>query len=471
MSTDTDRSPFAPAPPEEGLTGYSREGRRRWIEPDVSPGRYHRIRTGLAWGGMAAFLALPHIPVNGHPAVFLDIAQRRFHLFGGTFQPTENLLLVALGLLVVLSLFLITALFGRLWCGFLCPQPVWLEFFYRPVESLIEGPAEDRRRRQGRPPTPAERARKVLKWAVFLAMSSVFAHTIVSYFVGASHLATLLSEGPVHYPALFGFTVIVTGFFMADFASLRENVCIMACPYGRLQTVLYDQDTRIVGYDTSRGEPRGRKVEGAQVGDCIDCRRCVGTCPTGIDIRRGLQMECIGCAQCVDACDRVMQKLRRPTGLVRFTSLRELAGGHTTWLRRRVLAYSGLWIGAFLALLWLLTHQVQAETDILRAGREPYRVLPSGDVANQLQLRVANHTDAPQSFSVRLLSPEGGTLAAGDLPVEVGPQGVETLNVAVTLPRTAFTRGRVEATFLVEGSAGYQEQEPFLLLGPYQGVP
>ena len=466
MPLDNSQRPFAPAPPQEGLGSYSTQGKRRWIEPVTSPGRYHTRRLVLAIVLIAVFLAAPHIQVSGHPLLHFDLAQRLFHILGVTFHPTDNRILVAFGLLVVLTLFTVTALFGRLWCGYFCPQPVFLEFIFRPIEALLEGPPEDRRRAHEAPRLPAL-PRKLLKWTIYVVLSSVIAHTLIAIFTGWSAIAGLMQDGPAAHAPLFVFTWIITGFLFVDFASFRENVCTMMCPYGRLQTALYDRDTRIVGYDSARGEPRGRPKNGP-AGDCIDCRRCVGTCPTGIDIRRGLQMECIGCAECVDACDAIMKKIKRPPGLIRYTSLEVLEGGKTSLLRRRVVVYGVLWTAAFCTLAWLLTHRAVAETDILRAAHEPYRELPSGEVANQLRFRFMNRMDQDQDFEVTLLAPSEGKLIVSQVPFTVAPQHVEALNVAVILPSTAFSNGRTDARFRVTGNVGYQEEKSILLLGPYQ---
>jgi cytochrome c oxidase accessory protein FixG len=463
-------SPFPAAPQDEILATLGTDGKRRWVDPLVSHGRWLRIRRALGYALIAIFLLGPHLTIAGKPAIFLNMAARQFTFFGVTLHPTDNLILAAFGATVLITFAIITSLWGRLWCGFLCPQPIYMEFIFRPIETFFEGPPHIRKRRATERWTAERLTRRLGKWLAFAGIAFIMAATFVSYFLSWDGLWVLLTTNPAAHPDLLSALGILTALIWYDFSIFREQMCTIACPYGRLQTVVYDQDTTIVGYDLTRGEPRGplqKRGEPQVLGDCIDCRRCVRTCPTSIDIRRGLQMECIGCAQCIDACDDVMARIGRKPGLIRYTSLRELGGGVTKRLRPRVFVYLGIAMVIYSILGTLMLSRTNAEAEIIRAAQEPFRMLPNGDVANQLRVRLTNHMNAQQVFHIELLSPESGELIVAMNPFTCAPNSVDTLNVVIRLPRSAFQNGKIGATFKITSNAEFEAQKDFLLLGPY----
>jgi len=463
--------PFSVAPEEDLLYSLAADGSRNWIDPVLTRGRFWRIRLLVGWTLIAFFLGLPHVHIAGKPGIFLDVANRQFTVFGVTLHPTDNLLLLAFGALVVVTVFAVTSMFGRLWCGYACPHPVYLELVFRPVERWLEGSPVHRRRRDAGPWSFDRAWRKGSKWSLYALISLFMSATFVSYFVGWDPLWQRLLTAPLEHTGLLfaiGFTAALVFF---DFAYFRDQMCTVACPYGRLQTVLYDRDTVIVGYDTTRGEPRGRKRErkhDGEFGDCVDCGRCVTTCPTGMDIRRGLQMECIGCAQCIEACDQVMEKTGRPRGLIRYTSLRELDTGTRSFLRPRVYMYVALVTVALAALSALSAGRSDAGADVVRGGREPFRMLPTGEVANILRVRLTNHLHQPQAFTVTLAQPTSAKLIVSQSPFTVAGDEVATLDVVATLPEDAFERGQVKGLFIIESDAGVILEKEFVLLGPYR---
>ena len=473
MADSRRQSPFPVAPEEEQLYGIRADGSRRWIDPRVTKGRYRRVRRIVGYSLMLLFVALPHVPVAGKPSVFLDLASRQFTFFGVTLHPTDNLLLVAFGAAVILTIFFLTAMLGRVWCGYACPQTVYMEFLFRPIEQLVEGRPAVRRRRDAGPRTAGRIARKTLKVAIYVALCLFLSLTFVSYFLGWSGVFPGILLEPAAHDATLGVLAVVAGMMLIDFLYMRDQVCTVACPYGRLQTVLYDDDTVIVGYDEARGEPRGKRRKSDEgktaLGDCVDCRRCVTTCPTGMDIRRGLQMECIGCAQCVEACDEVMAQTGRDPGLVRYTSLRELGGGKRRWWRPRVAIYLALMAVVYTTFWVFFFSRHDAEVEFLRGGREAFRPLPTGQIANQLRVRFTNHRAEDQAFSLELLEPADGELVVSVSPFVVGSDAVETLNVVVKLPRGAFRDGRATGRFRVRSDKGFDRVEDFRFLGPHGG--
>ena len=348
------QQPRVPTPdvlssPEHVLSTLEADGSRRWLYPTPSKGVFQKARRLVGWALIGLFVALPIVQIGGRPAVFLDVVHREFTLLGTTFFPTDTLLLLLLGISGVLFVILITALLGRSWCGWACPQTVYLEFLYRPIERLIEGKEHVRSRRDNGPWTFDKIWRKGLKLSVFLTISFVLAHVFVAYFAGWEFLLDWMTQPPTEHPGFFALMAGTTGLIFFDFGYFREQMCTITCPYARMQSVLFDPDSLIIAYDTKRGEPRGKgsrkKQKEAGAGDCVDCFACVRTCPTGIDIRDGLQMECIACAQCIDACDVIMEKLNRPKGLIRYSSERAILDQKPAkLLRPRTVVYSVLFL-------------------------------------------------------------------------------------------------------------------------------
>jgi cytochrome c oxidase accessory protein FixG len=425
----------------------------------------------LGWTLIAIFLGLPHNHISGKTRLFLDLANRQFTVFGVTLHPTENLILLAFGAFVIIGVFAVTSMFGRLWCGYACPQPVYLEFVFRPIERWLEGSPTKRRKRDNGPWTFDRAWRKGSKWVIYALVALLMSATFVSYFVGWGPLWQQLLSAPLDNTGVLFATGFTTALVFFDFAYFRDQMCTVACPYGRLQTVLYDSDTIIVGYDTTRGEPRARKRDrkgGGEFGDCVDCGRCVTTCPTGMDIRRGLQMECIGCAQCIEACDEVMDKTGKPQGLIRYTSLRELETGTKSFLRARVYIYVALMTVALTALIALSVGRSDAGVEILRGGREPFRMLPTGEVANIIRVRLTNNLHQPQAFTVTLSQPAGAQLVVSQSPFTVAGDKVATLDVVAKLPEDVFVRGQTQGMFIIKSDAGVTLEKEFVLLGPYR---
>jgi cytochrome c oxidase accessory protein FixG len=461
---------FDVAPEDELLYSLSADGKRKFMHPTVRKGRFWRIRRAIAYGLLVLFFALPLVPINGHPAVLLDLAARQFHLFGTTFHPTDNLLLAAFGFGVIVTVFFVGATFGRMWCGFACPQTVYLEFVFRPIEAWLEGGPVMQKRLNAAPMSARKARIKTMKWAIWTLVALAMAATFVAYFTGWHPLLRGLATAPGEWTGALFTIALVTGLILFDFGWFRDQMCTIACPYGRLQNVMADRDTVLVAYDVKRGDPKVRlrdRLVGVLAGDCIDCRHCVSACPTGTDIRRGLQPECIGVAQCVDACDEVMRQQGKPIGLIKFTSEREQEGGVRHLWRARNLAYVALMLVAWGTLGALVLTRGEALVEFVRGGREPYRLLPTGEVANQQRVRFTNQIDVTQQFTLQVLSPQGATLVVSESPVVVGPDKLVTVNAVTTVPRAVFVEGQAEVRYLVTSDQGFRKEIPFLLLGPF----
>ncbi len=470
----------APSSPPESqervLPTLNLDGTRRWMRPKVFEGRFLRRRRALAWALIGLFSVIPYLRMGGRPIIQLDVVSRRFVLFGATFLPTDTMLLMLLLVGLFLGIFLLTAVYGRVWCGWACPQTVYMEFLYRPIERLIEGGPRAQRDLDGRLFAP----RRLLKYAVFGALSMFLAHTFLAYFVGIEALRHWITRSPFEHPGAFLVMAGTTALMFLDFGWFREQVCMVACPYGRLQSVLLDRRSLIVGYDYRRGEPRGhlarRSGRGHDAaphtqGDCIDCGACIVTCPTGIDIRDGLQMECIHCTQCMDACDSVMDRIGRPRGLIRYSSRDELGGAPRRILRPRLVLYPMLLLAVWGMLGWSLAHRQSADVTVLRGVGSPFTLLPSGEVSNQIRIKIVNRAAGDRRYLIELVDGESLHLIAPDNPVAVGMGHAVTATVFVTAPRIAFRAGAREIRFRISDGVDFADSVDYRLLGPEAAQP
>lgn len=420
------------------LGSINEDGSKKTLHPADVSGKFTRGRRLVALLLLIIYVALPWIPVNGFPAVFLDVLNRRFHFMGLTLAVQDLwvgfFLVTGLGF----SLFYITALFGRVWCGWTCPYTVFLEHIYRRIERLVDGDASARRKLDAAPWTAGKITRRVIKHSLYILSSLIIAHIFLSYFVSLEKLYEMMHHSPQAHVIAFGVVMFLTVGLYGAFSWFREQFCVIMCPYGRMQSALVDDHTINVGYDKKRGEPRG-KAGTTGAGDCVNCLRCVQVCPTGIDIRNGLQLECIGCAACVDACDTIMTKLGRKTGLVRYSSLTAFEGGKTRLVRPRIILYTGLLFLGVAVFAFSASRIEPMRANVLRMQGSPYYVT-NNSVRNQFLVRLINKRNEPRTFKLALDGglPAGLAAAGADAPITIAAQGDELKPLMITLPEKDF---------------------------------
>lgn len=449
------------------LPTLNQDGTRRFIRPRLYPGKTWRARRTVAWLLMVLFVALPWLEIGGKPVMLLDVVHREFTLFGSTFLATDGVLLMLLLLAIFVGVVLVTALVGRAWCGWACPQTVYLEFLYRPIERLFEG----KRERQMELDKNGPNLRRYLKNAVFLLISVLLGNAFLAYFVGSKALVGWVTASPAEHPQAFLVMAAVSALTFFDFAYFREQMCTVACPYARLQSVLLDPRSLIVGYDARRGEPRAKGKPRPGVGDCIDCNACVAACPTGIDIRHGLQLECVACAQCADACDSIMEKIHKPLGLIRYDAQQRLETGvKGRVLRPRVLIYAGILAVLLIALVSVAATRGSAELTVLRGIGAPFE-LSDGLAQNQIRIKVQNRSRETHRYQIELLDAADARLVAPENPLEVTAGAQRSTSVFVMIAPGRLTHGQRPVTFRITDESGFRVEAPYRLLGPEGGQP
>ena len=454
--------PIASVPVDTGSGGGSLYEAQKKIYPREAKGLFARWRWAFVWLTQLIFYGLPWLEWGQRQAVLFDLGARRFYIFGYVLYPQDFIYLTALLVISALSLFLFTAVAGRLWCGFSCPQTVYTEMFMW-IERQVEGGRVARMRLDAGPLSPGKLGRKALKHAVWIAVAFWTGFTFVGYFssireLGADLLALRISSWESFWVFFYGFATYGNAGF------LREQVCKYMCPYARFQSAMFDPDTLIVSYDAARGEPRGsrsRKADPAalSLGSCVDCSLCVQVCPTGIDIRNGLQYECIGCAACVDVCDTVMEKMNYPKGLIRFSTQNAIANGWTRqqmWrrvLRPRVLVYGAVLAALCLALVVSLVARTPLKVDVVRDRAALSRIVAGGKLENVYRLQIMNATEEPQRYGI---AAEGlpGLVVASDAQVQVGPAEARWVAVRLQIPYGSAPSGSHPIHFNIGTAAG-----------------
>ena len=401
-------------------------GKRRWIYPSKPKGKFHRYRAAVSISLLAFLIFTPFIKVNGHPIFMLNFPERRFILFGEPFWPQDMNVLFLVVITGIVFIIVFTTIWGRIWCGWACPQTIFMEMVFRKVEFWLEGDGIEQRKLNEGPWNLKKIVIKFAKHCLFILLSYGVAHIFLSWIIGVDQLAAIIRDPISEHSSGFVALNVFTFMFYGVFSWFREQACVIVCPYGRFQSVLLDQNTVVISYDFKRGEPRGRKKNAddlstkvsAQIpGDCIDCHQCVRVCPTGIDIRNGTQLECVNCTACIDACDHIMDKLQRPRGLIRFASYNQIVAGVADHFNTRVKAYAVLCTGLITLCLFLLLSRPMVHLSVGRLSGSTFQTLADGSVINLYRVQLANNTFKTLDIKLKLKENSGELRAQDNIVV------------------------------------------------------
>lgn len=424
------------------------KGKRKWVFAQKPKGRFYNIRTLVSLGFFALFFALPFIKMNGRPLFLFNIPEAKFIIFGKIFWPQDFFIFGLTMVTFIIFIVLFTAAFGRLFCGWVCPQTIFMEMLFRKVEYLIEGDAAQQKVLNNSPWTGKKIRIKALKHGAFFFLAFIIANFFLAYIIGVDELWHIISEPVSKHFLGFLSILIFSGIFYGVYAYFREQACTVVCPYGRLQSVLLDRNSMIVAYDYKRGEPRGKykKEQAAELntGDCIDCFQCVKVCPTGIDIRNGTQMECVGCTACIDACDKMMDAVGRPKGLVRYASEAGIADGKKLKYTGRMKFYTVLLVILAGLLTLLLITRKDIQGNIVRARGQLYQERGTDSLSNLYTIKIVNKTLKDIPVTLKLEDAPGYIIEADGKDILLKKEDQAKGSFFIVLPRSYITNRKTK---------------------------
>jgi len=450
------------------VSTISKEGKRSWIYPKKPTGRFYKARTivsvvllGLLFGG-------PFMRLHNHPFILFNVIERKFILFGVPFWPQDFFLFMLAMLTFIVFIILFTVIFGRVWCGWACPQTIFMEMVFRKIEYWIEGDSVKQKQLNDSSWTSEKILKKSVKLSIFFIIAFLIANTFLAYIISLDQLKLLAIDGPGAHPAGFTALIAFTGVFFLVYTRFREQACIVVCPYGRLQGVLLDRNSMIVGYDYVRGEARGKihKGEKRTLGDCIDCKQCVHVCPTGIDIRNGTQMECVNCTACIDACDDVMDHVGFKRGLIRFTSENIIANKTKFKFSTRIIAYSTVLLILLTTLTCLLAFRKDVESTILRTPGLMYQKMDNNKISNLYTIQVVNKTFDKIPVTLKVKSPECEIKFVGNGLTELDEQAMAEGEFFILMDRSQIKKVKTPMVLQVLSNGKVIEEVKTNFMGP-----
>ena len=450
------------------LATVSSEGKRKWIYPKKPEGRFYTARTIVSYFLFAILFAIPFIKKGGHPLFLFDILARNFILFGIPFGPHDFHLFVLIMIALIIFIILFTAVFGRVFCGWVCPQTVLMEMVFRKIEYLIEGNSKQQKELNQQEMSSIKFFKKSIKHLVFFALSFIVANFLLAYIIGMDKLTAIVTDPPTEHLQGLMYIIFFSGLFYWIFAYFREQACTIVCPYGRLQGVLLDSNSLVIAYDYKRGEPRGRlKKNDTGGGDCIDCKLCVDVCPTGIDIRDGIQLECVNCTACIDACDEVMTKIKKPKGLIRYDSLNGIEKQQRFRITPRIISYTALLVILGSVIMYLLAGRTDFSVNILRTPGMLFQEQPGGVISNLYDISIVNKTFSPVSVTIRLENIKGTIKLIGS-DIKLGSQGNYDGKFLVLIPGSAIHKMNTPLNIGVYSGKGLIQRIKTSFLGPME---
>ena len=452
------------------LYNVDTSGRRVGFFPKRPKGKLYKNRSIVATILLIIFFSTPWIRIGGEPMLLLNVLERKFIIFGSIFWPQDFLLFGIFAVTFIVFIILFTVVFGRLWCGWACPQTIFLEMVYRKIEFWIEGDSAAQRRLSKADWSMAKFRKRVLKHSIFVGIAFLVSNTVLAYVIGTEQLMLYLREGPFSHLITFIVILINTGAFYFVFAWFREQACTMVCPYGRLQGVMLDSNSVVISYDYKRGEPKGkisRKAElNEEKGDCIDCKQCVAVCPTGIDIRHGTQLECVNCTACIDACDEIMVKVKRPVGLIRFASFNQIEAGEKFKFGARPIAYTVVLVGLLSVLGFLIASRTDMETNIFRAPGSMFSEAADGTISNIYTVKVVNKSMDERYISFKLVNEVGSLRIAGADSLLIPANGTANGALLLDIPAEQTTGGGISKEILVLEKGEVKEKITVRFMAP-----
>jgi cytochrome c oxidase accessory protein FixG len=442
----------------DSLATAERDGKRKWVYAQKPKGKFTTIRTWLSRLYFLIFFGLPFVQIDGRPFFLLNVTEAKFILFGKVFWP-QDFFVLGLGMITfIFFIVLFTAGFGRLFCGWACPQTNFMEMMFRKIEYFIEGDAS-RQKMLAKAAWNAEKVfKKLAKHAAFYGLAFIISNTFLAYVIGINQLEKIITEPVSEHLGGFSAILIFSGVFYGVFAFFREQVCTAICPYGRLQSVLLDKNSMIVAYDYKRGEPRGiaakKKAEvDLNLGDCIDCMQCVKVCPTGIDIRNGVQMECVGCTACIDACNNIMDKICKPEGLIRYASENSIENGEALKYTSRMKWYTAVCGLVVVILSAILFTRKDIDVTIMRTPGILFQERGTDSVSNLYNIKLANKTQNEIPLTVKLEKADGKVEIIGKPYIDVQKEGQGSGSFFVVLPKNEIHNRKTELQLgLYEGN-------------------
>ncbi|WP_343667293.1 cytochrome c oxidase accessory protein CcoG [Chitinophaga sp.] len=424
----------------DSLATVNKQGKRNWIYAQRPKGKLYNARSILSYLYFIAFFAGPFIKINGRPLFLINVVEGRFILFGAIFWPQDFFIFGLAMVAFILFIVIFTMAFGRLFCGWACPQTIFMEMLFRKIEYWVEGDAAAQRVLNQAPWNTDKIFKKTSKHVLFYTLSFLIANTFLAYIIGIDNLSRIITEPVTEHIGGLTAILIFAGIFYGVFAFFREQVCTIVCPYGRLQGALLDKNSVIVAYDYSRGEPRShfKKQQDAAFGDCIDCAQCVKVCPTGIDIRNGTQLECVGCTACIDACNFMMSKVNRPLNLIRYASEDGIANKKPLTITARMKVYSTILVLIIAAITFMLASRQPVGGDIIRTAGMLYQERGQDSVSNLYRIKLINKTTSEIPLTLRLEGTAGRIQSIGDPVIKVKAEAQGEGTFFIVLPRSAI---------------------------------
>lgn len=439
----------------DSVATIDKQGKRNYIFPKKPAGKMYNLRTLASIIYLIVFFALPFIKVEDEPLFLFNVVQRKFIFFGQIFWP-QDFFIFAIGFITfIVFIIFFTVVFGRVFCGWACPQTIFMEMVFRKIEYWLDGDANEQRKLKAMPWNAYKARKRITKMAVFYFISFIIANFFLAYIIGMDDVLAMVKEGIGANLGTFISLLSFTAVFFFVYYWFREQVCIVVCPYGRLQGVLLDKKSIVVAYDYIRGEPRGKikkEKEGKwDSGDCVDCAACVRVCPTGIDIRNGTQLECVNCTACIDACNVIMDKVGRPRGLIRYESEENIAHSKKTKINWRIAAYSFVLLLLTSALVIMLVTRDDVDARVLRTAGQMFQTMPDGRISNLYNIKLVNKTRKEIPVTMKLENMNGE---------------IEVVQKNMIVPKESY----FQTSFFVKiGRQFIQKRKTPIVLGVYQG--